>query len=80
MSIEEDRRNVIKNLPDNFTLSDKETLDMINRLFEMVILNNKLINMQDKRIKLLEKSKQFFGTTPGCTSHRMCMPSSYDLA
>tara|TARA_A100001037_G_C14682287_1_gene427874 strand:+ start:183 stop:356 length:174 start_codon:yes stop_codon:yes gene_type:complete len=57
MSIEEDRRNVIKNLPDNFTLSDKETLDMINRLFEMVILNNKLINMQDKRIKLLEKSK-----------------------
>ena len=56
MSIEEDRRNVIKNLPDNFTLSDKETLDMINRLFEMVILNNKLINMQDKRIKLLEQA------------------------
>ena len=58
MSIEEDRRNVIKNLPDNFTLSDKETLDMINRLFEMVILNNKLINIMDNKIKLLElKSK-----------------------
>jgi|TARA_Y100000114_G_scaffold100165_1_gene93348 hypothetical protein len=56
MSIEQDRRNVIKNLPDNFTLSDKETLDMINRLFEMVVLNNKLINMQDKRIKLLEQA------------------------
>ena len=57
MSIEEDRRNVIKNLPDNFTLSDKETLVMINRLFEMVILNNKLINIMDNKIKLLEKSK-----------------------
>ena len=54
MSIEKDRRNVIENLPDHFELSGKETLDMINRLFEMVILNNKLINMQDKRIKLLE--------------------------
>jgi len=57
MNIEEDRRNVIKNLPDHFTLSDKDTLDMINRLFEMVKLNNNLINMLDKRIKLLEKSK-----------------------
>ena len=57
MNIEEHREIVIKNLPDNFTLSGKETLDMINRLFEMVKLNNKLINMQDKRIKLLEKSK-----------------------
>ena len=57
MSIEEDRRNVIKNLPDNFTLSDKETLDMINRLFEMVIFNNKLITLMAPKIKLLEKSK-----------------------
>tara|TARA_R100001509_G_scaffold88536_1_gene50520 strand:- start:62 stop:250 length:189 start_codon:yes stop_codon:yes gene_type:complete len=57
MSIEQDRRDVIKNLPDHFTLSDKETLDMINRLFEMVILNNKLINIMDNKIKLLEKSK-----------------------
>ena len=57
MNIEQDRRNVIKNLPDHFTLSDKDTLDMINRIFEMVKLNNNLINMLDKRIKLLEKSK-----------------------
>ena len=56
MNIEKDRKNVIENLPDHFELSGKETLDMINRLFEMVILNNKLINMQDKRIKLLEKA------------------------
>ena len=56
MNIEQDRRNVIKNLPDHFTLSDKDTLDMINRLFEMVRLNNDLINMLDKRIKLLEKA------------------------
>ena len=54
MNIEQDRRNVIKNLPDHFTLSDKDTLDMINRLFEMVRLNNDLINMLDKKIKLLE--------------------------
>jgi|TARA_R100001015_G_C4584596_1_gene140645 hypothetical protein len=54
MNIEEDRRNVIKNLPDNFTLSDKEVLDMINRLFEMVTLNNKLINIQSDKIKILE--------------------------
>jgi len=54
MNIEQDRRNVIKNLPDNFTLSDKEILDMINQLFEMVILNNKLINIMDKKIKVLE--------------------------
>ena len=60
MNIEEDRRNAIENLPDHFTLSDKDTLDMINRLFEMVRLNADLINMLDKRIKLLEKSKHSF--------------------
>mgnify|MGYP003113896293 FL=1 len=54
MNIEQDRRNVIKNLPNNFTLSDKEILDMINRLFEMVQLNNKLINIMDNKIKVLE--------------------------
>jgi len=54
MNIEQDRRNVIKNLPDHFTLSDKDTLDMINRLFEMVQLNNNLINIMDKKIKVLE--------------------------
>ena len=54
MNIEQHRKNVIENLPDHFTLSDKETLDLINRLFEMIKLNNKLINIMDNRIKLLE--------------------------
>jgi hypothetical protein len=54
MNIEEDRRNVIKNLPDNFTMTDKTILDMINQLFEMVILNNKLIDIQSNKIKILE--------------------------
>ena len=54
MNIEQDRRNVIKNLPDHFTLSDKDTLSMINKLFEMVKLNNQLINIMDKKIKVLE--------------------------
>ena len=54
MNIEQDRRNVIKNLPDHFTLSGKETLDMVNQLFEMVKLNNQLINIMDNKIKVLE--------------------------
>ena len=54
MNIEQDRRNVIKNLPDHFTLSDKDTMDMINQLFEMVKLNNQLINIMDNKIKVLE--------------------------
>ena len=54
MNLEQDRRNVIKNLPDHFTLSDKDTLSMINQLFEMVKLNNQLINIMDKKIKVLE--------------------------
>ena len=54
MNIEQDRRNIIKNLPDHFTLSDKDTLSMINQLFEMVKLNNQLINIMDKKIKVLE--------------------------
>ena len=54
MNIEKHREIVIKNLPDNFTLSGKEILDMVNQLFEMVKLNNELINIMDKKIKLLE--------------------------
>ena len=57
MNIEEHRKNVIKDLPDHFTLSDKDTLGMINELFEMIKLNHKLINIMDTKIKLLEKSK-----------------------
>ena len=54
MNIEKHREIVIKNLPDNFTLSGKEILDMVNQLFEMVQLNNNLINIMDKKIKVLE--------------------------
>ncbi len=39
---------------DNFKMSDKSTLIMINDLFKMVKGNNELIQLMDKRIKLLE--------------------------
>ena len=54
MNIEKHREIVIKNLPDNFTLSGKQILDMVNQLFEMVKLINELINILDKKIKSLE--------------------------
>jgi hypothetical protein len=54
MNIEQDRKNVIENLPDHFELSGRDTITMINQLFEMIKLNNKLINAMDKKIKLLE--------------------------
>jgi hypothetical protein len=54
MNIEQHRKNVIENLPEGFKLSGKDTIDMINQLFEMVKLNNNLINIMDKKIKLLE--------------------------
>ena len=57
MNIEQHRKNVIENLPDHFELSCRDNITMINQLFEMVKLNNKLINVMDKKIKLLEKSK-----------------------
>jgi|TARA_B100000902_G_scaffold356511_1_gene370233 hypothetical protein len=50
-----EQENKLKNLPDNFQLSDKQTFILIKDLFEMVKDNNKLINLLDKRIKLLEK-------------------------
>ena len=43
-----------ESLPDNFNMSDKQTFILIRDLFEMVKDNNKLINLLDKRIKLLE--------------------------
>ena len=54
MNIEEHRKNVLKNLPDHFELTGKDTINMINQLFEMIKLNNKLINVMDNKIKLLE--------------------------
>ena len=65
MNIEQHRKNVIENLPDHFELTGKDTITMINQLFEMVKLNNNLINVMEKRIKLLEMastSKQFMGS------------------
>tara|TARA_R100000664_G_scaffold16270_1_gene25020 strand:- start:6 stop:179 length:174 start_codon:yes stop_codon:yes gene_type:complete len=57
MNIEQHRKKVIENLPDHFELTGRDTISMINELFEMIKLNNKLINVMDNKIKLLEKSK-----------------------
>ena len=54
MNIEQHRKTVIENLPEAFKLSGKDTITLINQLFEMVKLNNKLINIMEKKIKLLE--------------------------
>jgi len=45
----------VEQLPDNFTMSAKETMILIRDLFEMIKDNNELIKLMDKRIKLLEK-------------------------
>ena len=44
----------VEELPDDFKMSDKQTLILIRDLFEMVKDNNELINLMDKRIKSLE--------------------------
>ena len=44
----------MEQLHDNFKISDKQLMILIESLFEMVKDNNKLINLLDKRIKLLE--------------------------
>jgi len=45
----------VENLPDDFKMTDKEILKFIRDLFEMIKDNNQLINILDKKIKLLEK-------------------------
>ncbi len=45
----------VEQLPDDFKMSDKQTMILIRDLFEMVKDNNKLIQLNSKRIKLLEK-------------------------
>ena len=42
-------------LPEDFKISDKKLLILISDLFEMIKDNNKLINLIDKRLMLLEK-------------------------
>jgi len=50
-----DRQKIkVETLPDNFEMSNKQTLILIRDLFEMVKDNNKLIQLMDKRIKILE--------------------------
>ena len=44
----------MEQLDDNFKISDKQLLILIENLFEMVKDNNKLINLLDKSVKLLE--------------------------
>ena len=41
-------------LPDNFTMSDKDTLLLIQTVFELTGDNNELIKLLDQRIKSLE--------------------------
>jgi len=44
----------VETLPDNFEMSDKQTLVLIRDLFEMIKDNNELLQLMDKRIKILE--------------------------
>jgi len=44
----------VETLPDSFEMSDKITLVMIRDLFEMIKDNNELIQLMDKKIKILE--------------------------
>ena len=44
----------IEDLPDDFKISDKETLKFIGNLFEMIKDNNQLIKLNEQRIKILE--------------------------
>ncbi len=41
-------------LPDDFKMSDKNTLLLIQTVFELTKDNNELIQLLDRRIKLLE--------------------------
>jgi hypothetical protein len=44
----------VEQLPDDFKMSDKQTMVLIRDLFEMVKDNNKLIQLNTQRIRLLE--------------------------
>ena len=50
----EQQKVKVEQLPDDFKMSDKQTLTLIRDLFEMVKDNNKLIKLLTKRVKLLE--------------------------
>ena len=42
----------IEQLPNDFSMSDKQTLTLIRDLFEMIKDGNKIIHLLDNRIKL----------------------------
>ena len=48
----------VEELPDDFKMSDKQTLILIRDLFEMVKDNNELINLLSNRIKKLESESK----------------------
>ena len=51
----EQQKVKVEQLPDDFKMSDKQTIILIRDLFEMVKDNNKLIQLNTERIRLLEK-------------------------
>jgi hypothetical protein len=50
----EQQKVKVEQLPDDFKMSDKQTMILIRDLFEMVKDNNKLIQLNTQRIRLLE--------------------------
>tara|TARA_Y100001937_G_scaffold95611_1_gene129889 strand:- start:307 stop:477 length:171 start_codon:yes stop_codon:yes gene_type:complete len=44
----------VEGLPENFNMSDKQTITFIRDLFEMIKDQNHLNQLLDKRIKILE--------------------------
>ena len=44
----------VESLPEDFNLSDKQTITFIRDLFEMIKDQNQLIQLLDKKIKILE--------------------------
>ena len=51
----EQQKVKVEQLPNDFKMSDKQTMVLIRDLFEMVKDNNKLIQLNTERIRLLEK-------------------------
>ena len=50
----EKQKIMIEQLPNNFSMSDKQTLTLIRDLFEMIKDSNQIIQLLDNKIKLLE--------------------------
>ena len=50
----EKQKIMIEQLPNDFKMSDKQTLTLIRDLFEMIKDENKIIHLLHDRIKLIE--------------------------